>query len=509
MDSRTLTYDLRMSSTPQSVDPACPALPARGSWWFWPAIAVGVVLWLGMNGGWFVPGDAEPTAPAAPDDGNDSSGELLPDAARPLPMDAEITARLMVGFEEIGGPQFSAAVGGAVGAKLEHDHTASVDDLCASAILDAYLHHAEEANSSLASAMERAGASGDPFLQARVDATARAVRGERLTEEEASALRSLGYFSLMAQALGPDTEAANRQLRESGMRSAIAILLTLLWYGAAGLSGFILLIVIGIRLARRPPLPPSASPRLRFLLGESFAIYLVGFGLLSLIGAWTFRAASDLSGVELPAEPQPMGGVDFVLQIGIMILPLALLFWPVIRRERPGDVLRAVGLHRGAGVWRECVAGVATYCMMLPLVGVGMIAFAILNALFGDEGTLPSHDIIDILKQGGSSVIMILVIAAVVAPLVEEVFFRGAFFDSLRARWHGFGRAGAFFAAALVSSAIFAGIHQQGLLFAPVLMGTAGALCIARAWRGSLIACVVAHGINNGFTVLLNVMLWS
>jgi membrane protease YdiL (CAAX protease family) len=54
---------------------------------------------------------------------------------------------------------------------------------------------------------------------------------------------------------------------------------------------------------------------------------------------------------------------------------------------------------------------------------------------------------------------------------------------------------------------IFAAIHPQGLLFIPVLGALACGFSLAREWRGSLIPCIVAHGVNNFAVGLLAVLL--
>jgi membrane protease YdiL (CAAX protease family) len=52
-------------------------------------------------------------------------------------------------------------------------------------------------------------------------------------------------------------------------------------------------------------------------------------------------------------------------------------------------------------------------------------------------------------------------------------------------------------------------IHPQGVLFAPALGGLAVGFCLYREWRGSLIAPIVAHGINNAVTLTLGIALMS
>jgi membrane protease YdiL (CAAX protease family) len=56
-------------------------------------------------------------------------------------------------------------------------------------------------------------------------------------------------------------------------------------------------------------------------------------------------------------------------------------------------------------------------------------------------------------------------------------------------------------------SVIFAAIHPQGWVAIPVLGGIAMMLAGLREWRGSLIASMTAHAINNGVAVLMLVAL--
>jgi membrane protease YdiL (CAAX protease family) len=100
---------------------------------------------------------------------------------------------------------------------------------------------------------------------------------------------------------------------------------------------------------------------------------------------------------------------------------------------------------------------------------------------------------------------MLLVIAAVIAPVVEEIVFRGVLFMHLREVSLRWGRFAAFAFSAIASSLIFAAIHPQGVVFIPVLGALAVAFCLAREVRGSLLSCMVAHGVNNALIVGLNI----
>jgi len=55
----------------------------------------------------------------------------------------------------------------------------------------------------------------------------------------------------------------------------------------------------------------------------------------------------------------------------------------------------------------------------------------------------------------------------------------------------------------VLSGLVFAVIHPQGLLAVPLLTVLALAFALVREWRGSLIPCVVAHGVNNAVVTLV------
>jgi uncharacterized protein len=86
------------------------------------------------------------------------------------------------------------------------------------------------------------------------------------------------------------------------------------------------------------------------------------------------------------------------------------------------------------------------------------------------------------------------IIAVVVAPIVEEVVFRGILFRALADRiglWIG----------AIVSSAIFALIHIEVVLSQPVALGglfmVGLLLALAYHWTGNLLVPILGHAVFN------------
>ena len=127
-----------------------------------------------------------------------------------------------------------------------------------------------------------------------------------------------------------------------------------------------------------------------------------------------------------------------------------------------------------------------------------------------EPGAGPSHPIIGVALSGDVWLwLQVFLAACVAAPVVEEIMFRGVLYRHLAARRALLlGRGVASVLASIIGSGfVFAAIHPQGWLGVPVLMALATAFALAREWRQSLAASIIAHGINNGVSLLLLMML--
>ena len=96
-----------------------------------------------------------------------------------------------------------------------------------------------------------------------------------------------------------------------------------------------------------------------------------------------------------------------------------------------------------------------------------------------------------------------MVVACILAPIVEETMFRGVLYRNLREMTNRRGFTFSFLVSGLLASFIFAVIHPQGLIFVPLLMSLALGFSILREWRGSLIAPMIAHAIQNGLVTTI------
>jgi membrane protease YdiL (CAAX protease family) len=312
---------------------------------------------------------------------------------------------------------------------------------------------------------------------------------EYLTER----LGWLGRLAL-APAGNPAAAAERAELLAAARRTAMALVLFLSVGLPAALAGLVLLILFLVLLG-------SGQLRTRLtwtpgnggVYAETFAVWMLLFILLS-------TAAAVLA-------PRQLLLGDGTAMIGAALLALG---WPVLRGIPWREVRSDIGLTAGDNPAAEPLLGVVGYMGSLPLLGLGLVIMLLLLAIWqqfhppdGEAGT-PGHPIAGEVLGGNWWVrIQLLLVAGVLAPVTEEIMFRGVLYRHLREAASGLGFAGGVLAAGLPTSFVFAVIHPQGLFAVPVLMGLAMGFTLLREWRGTLVPAVVAHGVNNTAVFLL------
>jgi membrane protease YdiL (CAAX protease family) len=221
---------------------------------------------------------------------------------------------------------------------------------------------------------------------------------------------------------------------------------------------------------------------------EAFALWLV-LGIPASIVSAALRGWTGLPGAVEDALLHPLG--------------LLVLLWPRWRGVPLAVMCHDVGLHRGEGALREVGAGLVGYLAKWPLFLLGILVTTLLARLAGDA-SIPAHPVTHALSAAGPEATRaILVTAIVLAPLLEEVLFRGLLLRHLRSLDGPFAAASRPVGAALISALVFAAVHPQGLLAVPALLAEGFALAMIVDWRGSLIASITAHAVHNGILMFI------
>ena len=212
-------------------------------------------------------------------------------------------------------------------------------------------------------------------------------------------------------------------------------------------------------------------------VGAVLAGAVMGIVLAGLIGGFLSRVV-DLS-----------GSVAFLLVGSLIYGSVALMTWVIILR-RPnvsaGDV--------GFGEVRP-----GPIALMIPVtLGVLIMNFIVASLTAGLFGDVPTAE--DQLGIGAGTItivdfVCLLVVAAVLAPIVEELVFRGVLYRAIRSR---IGVA----SATVITALAFSLTH-----FEPLLIGVFFAFGLVLAFvaerTDSLYPPIVLHALNNTVAIVL------
>jgi membrane protease YdiL (CAAX protease family) len=316
-----------------------------------------------------------------------------------------------------------------------------------------------------------------PSLQADVDALAHA---DALSAEQWKAfLKRHGWIARLARAQASDWKHEDWpvMLGEAHVTTVAFAGTAMMGFGAF-IAGIVALVMI-LRRWKKGLLPvrltrPDAAWAPCFI--EGFAIYLgtFAFALFQLHACF----------------PQVPRSAFYIVALVFIVLAM---FWPRLRGMDRHAWRQVMGFHRGAGVLREMGFGVLGWIAGLPLLAIGAGLAAMISKW---TGQIPTHPIVDDLAQPGWGRWSMIALAVIWAPLTEETMFRGLLFP-------GFAKYLCWIPGALLGAFVFAVIHPQGWAGVPAIMAIAITMSALRSFRGSLIAPMTAHALNNGVVTLM------
>lgn len=240
-----------------------------------------------------------------------------------------------------------------------------------------------------------------------------------------------------------------------------------------------------------PGAGPQGLPAVDWSFPRALLVGLVTNLLLAqvVVGGIAFIAL----GITDVDDPKTIyaGLIGDVAWLGFMII------WLV--RWHP-DWRARIGVFGGRRGVRDALAGLVGGVLLYPgIVIVGLVLTALFEAVSGRPTTTP-----DQLPQhlNTPEAIASVILAVFVAPVAEELFFRGILFRSIRDRR-------GFWLGALVSGLIFGLAHyeaaawQDTVLLQSIMVFTGVALAYLYERRGNLLANVTAHMVFNVVGVFL------
>ena len=186
-------------------------------------------------------------------------------------------------------------------------------------------------------------------------------------------------------------------------------------------------------------------------------------------------------------------GADFLMEYGALVLylPIVLVAYGLLFRSRGLSFNRVFG-------WRPFVRQVrTTFPVAMGVLGLGILGdWGIM--IFGDYLGYTVHwtewFVPDLVWGSPMQVVKTLFEFVILAPVFEEIIFRGLLFPTLFVRFGGY-------AAIFGSGLLFALAHGYGLLAFLTVLWSGWLWGWAYYRTGSLVPGMLAHAINNGLVV--------
>lgn len=229
------------------------------------------------------------------------------------------------------------------------------------------------------------------------------------------------------------------------------------------------------------PEPPAPDPFPRWPLWSPVAILLVAI-VASAIAYGLIAAIAGLDGDEAADAPGPV--IVATLVQGALFIGGAWLL-AVRMGVRPAH---ALGLRR-TPLWPAVGKS-----LLLYVVGFWALS-AIVLLLFGDPA---EQDITEEIKAERAALAVFgwIAVTAIMAPIAEEVLFRGVLFPALATRL-------GVIAGAVLSGALFSLVHALGSPVEAliVLFGLGTGLAFLYVWTGSILPCIGVHAFNNAISL--------
>lgn len=244
-----------------------------------------------------------------------------------------------------------------------------------------------------------------------------------------------------------------------------------------------------------PPLPAALEPADPEPAAEGALPTSVRWGVWQALGVVVFVFVSNVFAslmahyiADSPSAPmmRSLGAVSvfacaYALQVGLVALA---------GRRAGSRLLPAVALDHVPRGW-SWAAWTAAAVVLARFAGVFLVALLDSVGLNLPE---PSANPLDVFGEGPLGIVFAALTLLVLAPLTEEIVFRGVVLPAAGDRW-------GVVAGVLVSATLFAAIHFQPLVMLVVLPGGVAFALLAVRFR-SLWAAILGHSLFNAISLL-------
>lgn len=185
---------------------------------------------------------------------------------------------------------------------------------------------------------------------------------------------------------------------------------------------------------------------------------------------------------------------SYALSQGLVFHVAGLLILALVLRSRLWSWNQAFGLQ-AQGFIRQLGAGMAFYAGILPVFFFAAVVSRLVMLIVGQPVTIQEVVLIFMEPQSLWTLLALLGLALLVAPVLEEALFRGMLLPLIMKRL-GAGPA------VVLSSALFALVHFHVPSFFPLFVLATG-LALAYIYTGSLWVPIVMHSLFNGMNLAL------
>lgn len=176
----------------------------------------------------------------------------------------------------------------------------------------------------------------------------------------------------------------------------------------------------------------------------------------------------------------------------LMLVALVL----IVARRAFARGLKGLGL-RVRTIPQDLAHAFLTLLGVWPLVAAAMSLTILVLKAFDESFEVPQHEALQVITQSSSAPLqtLMVVLAVAVAPLIEELLFRGLFQTMIRSY------VGRPWPAIVIASILFAVIHQDAEHW-PALFVLALGLGYSYEKSGSLLRAIFMHAMFNGISIV-------